>query len=209
LGLLREYSFSESDKVDVDAVRKQIKDRQPVHEKIPTSIDLPLSEECQRILSHTFVESEGLGQPKIETSHLLLGILSEGDCAAARTLKGLGLKLDKVREEIRRSPVKEPGTVQSWNMKNVFPRFVNESTLPAAGVVPDAETAQRIAEAVWTPRLFVVSQDQVVKESATLTGGVWIVKGSQRSGPVAIALTAFIQKGDGKILRLHMEKLES
>ncbi len=119
----------------------------------------------------------------IDTSHLLLGILREEDCFAAKILKGLGLELAAIRKEIGR--------------------------LPAAGVVPDASTAKRIAEAAWMPRLTSMPDDQIVAQNATLTSGVWIVTGSHQGKDTNTALAAFIQKEDGKILRLHMEKLDS
>src|SRR4051812_9606639 len=34
----------------IEAIRSQIKDQVPIHEKTSTSIDIPLSDECMRIL---------------------------------------------------------------------------------------------------------------------------------------------------------------
>jgi hypothetical protein len=72
-------------------------------------------------------------------------------------------------------------------------------------VVPDVDTAKRIAEAVWIPRTSAIPGGPIVAQMATLTAGVWIVTGSHHAGSTSISLAAFIQKEDGKILRLHME----
>jgi hypothetical protein len=90
-----------------------------------------------------------------------------------------------------------------------FGSSVGKTPLPAAGVVPNDETAKRIAEAVWIPKVSVVPGDQLEAANATLTSGVWIVTGSHRRNDTMTSLAAFIQKEDGKILRLHMEKLDS
>jgi len=212
LGLIREDEKGLqrflSSSTSIDAIRKQIEDELPVHERISTSIDIPLSDECKRILSNTAEESEELGHRQIDTSHLLLGILREGNCIAAKVLTGLGLELTAVREEIRRTPAPEPEATFGRRIVS-FASSAGKTPLPAAGVVPDADTAKRIAEAVWSPRTSAVTGAKIVAQGATLTAGVWIVTGLHHAHSVNTALAAFIQKEDGKILRLHMEKLDS
>jgi hypothetical protein len=190
----------------VEAIRRQIEDQVPVHKKTSTSIDIPLSEECERILSHAAEESERLGHSYIDTSHLLLGILGETDSVAAKILKGLGLEFATIREEIRRQlapTVTEPSGGKP--LKSFLSAGKPHSPLPAAGVVPDVETAKRIAEAVWSSRTRSSPGGPAVAQNATLTAGVWIVTGSHYGSGTNIELAAFIQKADGKILRLHME----
>src|SRR4051812_46956316 len=49
------------DSTSFEAIRRQIKDQVTIHEKTSPSIDIPLSDECARILSHAAEESERLG----------------------------------------------------------------------------------------------------------------------------------------------------
>ena len=81
LGLLREdvkgLQRFLPNSTSIESIRWQIKAQVPVHEKTSTSIDIPLSDECKRILSNTAEESTELGHSHIDTSHLLLGILRE------------------------------------------------------------------------------------------------------------------------------------
>jgi hypothetical protein len=192
----------------IEAIRSQIEDQVPIHEKTSTSIDIPLSDECTRILSNTAEESERLGHSYIDTSHLLLGILREGNCIAAKVLTGLGLELTSVREEIRRQPTTEPEATIGRTML-IFGSSAGKQPLPAAGVVPDAATAKRIAEAVWSSRTSSMPGGPITAQNAALTSGVWIVTASHRADGTNISLAVFIQKEDGKILRLHMETLDS
>jgi hypothetical protein len=187
----------------IKAVRKQVEDQLPIHEKISTSINIPLSDECARILSHAAEESERLGHSYIDTSHLLLGILGETNCVAAKILTGLGLEFATAREEIRRQPPTENESTGGMPLKSFL--SAGKPPLPAAGVVPDVETAKRIAEAVWSSRTSSSPGGPAVAQNATLTAGVWIVTGSHYGSGTNIELAAFIQKDDGKILRLHKE----
>jgi len=192
----------------IEEIRRQIEDQVAILEKTSTSIDLPLSDECKRILSHAADESDGLGHPYVDTGHLMLAILCEENCLAAKILKGLGLELKSVREELRRTLVPESESTIRRAMAS-FGSSTGKTLLPPAGVVPDAETAKRIAEAVWFPQTAASPGDRIVAQTATLTAGVWIVIGSQTSNDINTALAAFIQKEDGKILRIHLEKLDS
>ncbi len=79
----------------------------------------------------------------------------------------------------------------------------DEEFVPAAGFVPNAETAMRIAEAVWIP---IYGEKLIASEKpfkARLRDGVWIVTGADLPqgwhGGVA---EAHISKRDGRILRV-------
>ena len=113
LGLLREDKaltnrFLRSHS-SVESIRKQIEGHTTVREKVSTSVDLPLSDECKRILPYAADESERLHQKHIGTEHLLLGILREQGCFAAQLLEERGISLENVRENIRREPPQEAG----------------------------------------------------------------------------------------------------
>ncbi|MCS7314383.1 MAG: ATP-dependent Clp protease ATP-binding subunit [Bryobacterales bacterium] len=107
LGLLREDKALASrflrSASAVDSIRKQIEAHTTIREKVPTSVDLPLSHECKRVLAYAAEEAERLNHRHIGTEHLLLGLLREERCFAAELLHERGLRLSAVREEVARA----------------------------------------------------------------------------------------------------------
>src|SRR2546425_4106590 len=134
----------------IESIRKEIEGRTTIREKVSTSIDLPLSNECKRILAYAAEEAERLNHRYIGTEHVLLGILREEKCVAAQVLSQRGLKVETVREELARSPMPQEPSLMSTEFRPLFP-FIQNSAVPKSDVVPDADTAKRIAEAVWIP----------------------------------------------------------
>ena len=107
LGLLREDKalanrFLRSHAA-IESIRKQIESHTTIREKVSTSVDLPLSHECKRVLAYGAEEAERLNHKHIGTEHLLLGLLREDKSFAAEILHERGLRLSQVREEIARS----------------------------------------------------------------------------------------------------------
>jgi hypothetical protein len=185
----------------VHDISKQVTAHLTVREKVSTSIDMPLSNECKRILAYSAEEAERLAARLIDTEHVLLGMLRE-DCLAAKVLYQLGLKLDVIRDKLARHPIaEEPARsgVTSVGFFHPLSSFLNlhNPVLPGAGVVPDADTAKRIAESVWMP---MFGEEKIASQqplNAELKFNVWIVSGSTESDA---ALFAFILKKDGRIL---------
>jgi ATP-dependent Clp protease ATP-binding subunit ClpC len=70
-------------------------------EKVPFSVDLPLSNEGKHVLDHAAKEAERLSHKYVGTAHLLLGILCEEKCFAAELLRERGLSLLNARDTIR------------------------------------------------------------------------------------------------------------
>jgi ATP-dependent Clp protease ATP-binding subunit ClpC len=106
LGLLREdkaltIRFLRSH-TSVEAIRKQIEAHTTIREKVSTSVDLPLSNECKRVLAYAAEEAERLGHKHIGTEHLLLGLLRDEKCFASEILQERGLKLAQIRDELAR-----------------------------------------------------------------------------------------------------------
>jgi ATP-dependent Clp protease ATP-binding subunit ClpA len=79
----------------VEQVRKS---RGPVSG--PASTEIPLSEESKRILTNANSESEKGQGPGTDTTHILLGILSQEECLAAVALSVLGLRRDEADERL-------------------------------------------------------------------------------------------------------------
>ncbi len=92
----------------IESIRKEIEGRTIIREKVSTSIELPLSAECKRILAYAAEEAERLRHRHIGTEHLLLGILREDHCIAAEILHERGLRLNLVRDEINKTQSEKP-----------------------------------------------------------------------------------------------------
>jgi len=171
-----------------ESIRAEIEARATLREKVPTSIDMPLSEECRRILAYATEEAVRLNHLHIGTEHLLLGILREEKCMAAEILRGHGLRLMAIREELTRSVIGEV-------------RIPSEKKLPEAGCIPDADTAIRIAEAVWIPIHGLETINAQKPFRAELHGVLWTVSGS--NSVKGHTLLAVVSKVNGTIVRLE------
>src|SRR5262245_18670468 len=200
LGLLREDKNLTTrfmrDSSSLDRIRVEIDRRIPILEKVSTSIDLPLSPECQRILAYAAEEAERFNHRHIGTEHLLLGMLREEKCVGAEILYERGLRLNAIREELAhhamtRSPLGISSELQPFSF------LFNNPVLPKSGVVPDAATARQIAEAVWKPMYSAETIASQAPFEAELNDNVWIVTGS---GAPETALFAVILQADGRIL---------
>jgi uncharacterized damage-inducible protein DinB len=85
----------------VESIRKQIEDHTTVGEKTSTSVDLPLSNECKRVLAYAAEEAERFSHHNIGTEHLLLGLMREEKCFAAEILRERGLDLATTRDAVQ------------------------------------------------------------------------------------------------------------
>jgi ATP-dependent Clp protease ATP-binding subunit ClpA len=172
----------------IDSISKEITSRTPPGEKLPATVDMPLSEECKRILAYATEEAERLSHSHIGPEHLLLGILRESGSVAAQVLNGHGLKLDAVRKDVALNP--SPADLRQ------------ASTLPAAGCVPDAETAKQIARVIWRA---MYSEDVVLKQEplrVEFSEDIWTIRGSSAGDAEAETLIAVISKKDSRILKV-------
>jgi uncharacterized damage-inducible protein DinB len=107
LGLLREDKklsnrFLTRSDASEESIRRQIEKNTTIREKVSTSADLPLSNECTRVLAYAAEEAELLSHRHIGTEHLLLGLLREDKCFAAAMLQERGLQLPAIRQELVR-----------------------------------------------------------------------------------------------------------
>ena len=134
LGLLREdraltARFLRSD-ASVESIRKQIEGHTTAREKISTSVDLPLSNECKRVLAYAAEEAERLSHTHIGTEHLLLGLLREEKCFAAEILVERGIRLSTVREELTRT-IQEKAPQQRQRESSILGEFSRDLTQAA------------------------------------------------------------------------------
>src|ERR1051325_10020381 len=135
LGLLREDKaltnrFLRSH-ASVESIRKQIEGHTTIREKVSTSVDLPLSNECKRVLAYAAEEAERLSHRHIGTEHLLLGLLREEKCFAAEILHERGLRLSTIREELARSSQEkaQPQRQRESSLLSEFSRDLTQSAM--------------------------------------------------------------------------------
>src|SRR5712672_1102824 len=134
LGLLREDKaltnrFLRSH-ASVESIRKQIEGHTTIREKVSTSVDLPLSNECKRVLAYAAEEAERLSHRHIGTEHLLLGLLREEKCFAAEILHERGLRLSTIREELART-TQEKAQPQRQRESSLLSEFSRDLTQAA------------------------------------------------------------------------------
>ena len=113
LGLLREdkslaFTFLRSHDT-VESIRRQVEEQTVIREKVSTSVDLPLSNECKHILAYATEEADKLSHKFVGTGHLFLGVLREHDCFAAKLLGERGIALEMAREQIGSNPTEQLG----------------------------------------------------------------------------------------------------
>jgi len=135
LGLLREDKaltnrFLRSH-ASVESIRKQIEAHTTIREKVSTSVDLPLSNECKRVLAYAAEEAERLGHKHIGTEHLLLGLLREEKCFASEILQERGLKLAQIRDELARVTQEKAPTQQRQRESSLLAEFSRDLTQAA------------------------------------------------------------------------------
>ena len=135
LGLLREDKaltnrFLRSH-ASVESIRKQIEGHTTIREKVSTSVDLPLSNECKRVLAYAAEEAERLSHKHIGTEHLLLGLLREEKCFAAEILHERGLRLSTIREELARTSQEKAQPSQRSRESSLLSEFSRDLTQSA------------------------------------------------------------------------------
>jgi ATP-dependent Clp protease ATP-binding subunit ClpC len=89
-----------------ERIRVQIDTKAPHRKGTSTAVNLPLSAQSKRVLVFGAEEADLLGHKHIGTEHLLLGLLREKKCFAARMLRERGVELSKLRLEIAKSAEK-------------------------------------------------------------------------------------------------------
>ena len=108
LALLREESLLArrllKGQEKIEAIRKQIEKQTSRGEKTSTSVDLPLSQQCRRVLVYAAKEAEGLNHENIAPLHLLLGLLREEQCVGSKILVENGVTSAQLKQEATLSP---------------------------------------------------------------------------------------------------------
>jgi hypothetical protein len=108
LGLLREDpglrgQFLGPTTVAAD-IRTEIERQITRRERISTSVEMPLTEECKKVLKMAAEESERLAHRHIGTEHVLVALLRVEGSLAGRLLRERGLKPEAIREQLAKTP---------------------------------------------------------------------------------------------------------
>jgi ATP-dependent Clp protease ATP-binding subunit ClpC len=100
LGLLREFPDLLEPQLGggaLETICKDLLQRFPPRVKVPTSVDVPLSHECKRVLAYADEESEMLRHDQVDGGHLALGLLREERSEAAAILRQHGIGVEGLR----------------------------------------------------------------------------------------------------------------
>jgi hypothetical protein len=155
-----------------ESIRKQIDTRTLSRPGVSTSVDLPLSNECKRVLAYGAEEAERLAHRHIGSEHLLLGLLREKSCFAADMLHERGLAVEKLREHYARISPQESSTP---------PRFRGSPPIKIHGFDWDGATIRervrvlRQSKWYWQKRLWK-ARDLVAREDGRLSFDVTLAE---------------------------------
>jgi len=170
LGLLREEpSFRRwLPKMDPETVRKRVDDHSPVRSSISTSVDLPLSDSAKHALKFAANEADRLASRHIGSEHLLLGLMDEEGCLAARLLREAGADPTAIRTHYtEQTPPPKPWTFQRGSHRDFGFRALSAETVEIHGFQWNVDYVRDMIglcrsynwhwhKAVWKPRDVVV-----------------------------------------------------
>ncbi|HJT70073.1 MAG TPA: Clp protease N-terminal domain-containing protein [Terriglobales bacterium] len=107
LGLLREEKSLVREvmpSIDYDSAKRALSGEGFDKPKIPTSVDLPLSEQSKAALAFAMGEADRLGAKYICPEHLLLGLLHNKEFLSAKVLAQLGVNIESLRKRVEALP---------------------------------------------------------------------------------------------------------
>lgn len=224
LGLLREdHTLARKflhEKGGEQSIREEIESQIKRGERISTSVEMPLSAECKRILNKAAEEAERLGNKNVGTEHLLLGILREEGGLAARLLTERGLTLDWLRIELAHpsiDPQKQTSgefvsmhqLVEAWGngkasefarMFSTDGQFVDSHGALWIGPARIYEAARLIFTAKgWAKTLGKIEDVQFVGSKAILATLAWeTAENLEQPNPGCVRMTVILtQKPEG------------
>ncbi len=88
--------------VDLKPLRKEVEMLLHTRPHVEATEKLALTPHAKEVVAHAIEEARLLHHNYVGTEHLLLGLLRDSETIAAQVLINLGLKLDDVRDEVRK-----------------------------------------------------------------------------------------------------------
>lgn len=85
--------------------RTAMRAREGTSERVPTSTEIPFTDQATRIFEHAVNEANALGHKHLGNEHLLLGVLRENRSFAAEFIGRHGLNIKTLREDFAKLPV--------------------------------------------------------------------------------------------------------
>ncbi|MGW5649504.1 Clp protease N-terminal domain-containing protein, partial [Saccharopolyspora sp. NPDC003762] len=85
--------------ITLDGVRRQV-EHLFGRGHIAPSGHIPFTVQAKEVLELSLREARRRGHDRIDAEHILLGLIDEGECPAARVLVSLGADLDRVRRQV-------------------------------------------------------------------------------------------------------------
>lgn len=86
--------------VDLETVRREVEEVVGRGSERKIAVNIPYTPRVKKALSLAAKEARALNHTYVGTEHILLGLLREGDCVAARVLKNLRVDTEVTRQHI-------------------------------------------------------------------------------------------------------------
>jgi len=86
--------------LDLEAVRTEVEKQVGSDPETKMVGNIPYTQRVKRVLALAGKEAKSLNHSNVGTEHVLLGLLRESECAAARVLNHFGAELTRTRNEI-------------------------------------------------------------------------------------------------------------
>ena len=86
--------------LDLETVRLEVEKLVGLGPEAKSVGNIPYTPKVKKALSFAAKEAVALHHLYVGTEHILLGLLREGDNVATRVLTGLGISLERTRQEI-------------------------------------------------------------------------------------------------------------
>jgi ATP-dependent Clp protease ATP-binding subunit ClpC len=175
----------------VELIRKQIDEHTVIREKVSTSVDLPLSDECKRVLNLAAEEAQALGHKHIGTEHLLLGLLREKKSFAAKILNERGVQFKAVREELARVQSQPEGQGYGIGSSGPAPAAVAEFSRDLTHAATEGELTAVVGRSEEV--------EAIVEVLGSLRRGNPLLIGERGAGKAAIVEAVAQRIADGEV----------
>jgi ATP-dependent Clp protease ATP-binding subunit ClpA len=168
LALLRDSNWTPEvfprDNSPREAIRKRVDATSVLREKISTSIDIPLSQECRDALTHGEQEADRLNHKYIDTLHLTFGILREEKSFGATLLQEQGVDAAAIESLLAKAPpAKAPPTPADKPLRDLEDRHqLLRVILGPAGQTECIEILMRAVEQAKTLQHDVVMPEHLL-----------------------------------------------
>lgn len=115
--------------IDLETLRERIEEIMPPGEGFAPP-QLPMTARVKTVLSLAFEEARVLGFPYVDTEHILLGLLREGEGVAINVLRSFGVEPERIREQVI-AQLKSQGEASERETRR--PKAKNTPTLDSFG----------------------------------------------------------------------------